>query len=278
MRYILDCLSDTHNGIGKCALPQPYLEPGDVWILLHAGDHSFHGYEKETKDFAKWLKKQPHHHKVVISGNHEVMHDHAWVVKEREQAKQQLEDSSIMGLQFLVDRAEKRLKATKAVYPERLFSGVATYLTATSVIIEGLTIYGDPRSLEFFDWGFMISPEESKTYWAKAIPEGTDVVLVHGPPKGTGDKCPDMHDRNKQVFVGDPNLGERLNVVKPAVCVFGHIHEGFGAETPSFYPNTLCVNASFMDGDYKPRDQFIRVILDENRKLVGHSIKQVTRP
>jgi predicted phosphodiesterase len=277
MKYILDCISDTHNAHSHYKiLPPKDLEDGDVWILLHAGDYSYHGYSKETKTFAKWLMRQPHPHKVVISGNHETMHDTNWVLKEREEAKAALEWAMATGLHHLIRKAEERLKSIKAVYPETILDGVAYHLNYRTVCIHDLLIYGDPSSLEFFDWGFMLKREDAADYWNSALPDGVDVVLVHGPPKWAGDACPAMDDPTKTVFVGDPDLGARLNVVKPKVCVYGHIHEGQGVYQDQ-YPDTLCVNASFMDGKYNPTQKFCRVVLNQDKSVRGYTWETTPR-
>ncbi|KAG8627793.1 hypothetical protein KVT40_003666 [Elsinoe batatas] len=64
------CVSDTHNY-------KPVLPEGD--LLIHAGDLSEKGTFKEIQDQLDWLKKQPHRHKVVIAGNHDLLLDPEFV-------------------------------------------------------------------------------------------------------------------------------------------------------------------------------------------------------
>ncbi|KAI3401124.1 hypothetical protein diail_270 [Diaporthe ilicicola] len=60
------CVSDTHNS-------QPALPDGD--ILIHAGDLTQSGSFGETQAALDWLKSQPHRHKIVIAGNHDLLLD-----------------------------------------------------------------------------------------------------------------------------------------------------------------------------------------------------------
>ena len=60
----LVCISDTHGDHENVCLPS-----GDV--LIHAGDLTGHGTEKETQAFFRWFGMQPFDHKICIAGNHD---------------------------------------------------------------------------------------------------------------------------------------------------------------------------------------------------------------
>ena len=75
------------------------------------------------------------------------------------------------------------------------------------------------------------------------IPEGTDVVLTHGPPLGHGDLC------KSGLRAGCLDLLDELQSrVKPKFHCFGHIHEGFGATTDG---QTTFLNASTCTINYR---------------------------
>ena len=58
------------------------------------------------------------------------------------------------------------------------------------------------------------------------IPENTDVLITHSPPKGIMDIS-----KRGNVSTGSPSLfNEVLYRIKPKIHVFGHIHEGYGIE------------------------------------------------
>lgn len=100
----------------------------------------------------------------------------------------------------------------------------ATYLQDDAVTIDGLRIYGSPWQPEFHDWAFNLprgAPLAEK--WA-AIPHGLDVLVTHGPPAGVGDRSSMGEART-----GCEALRARVNVVRPRLHLFGHIHEDGGA-------------------------------------------------
>ena len=61
------CISDTHGLHRKVAVPG-----GD--LLIHAGDFMRTGTSlEEIADFNGWLGEQPHPHKIVVAGNHDLL-------------------------------------------------------------------------------------------------------------------------------------------------------------------------------------------------------------
>lgn len=58
-------LSDTHN----CHKQLKDLPEAD--IIIHAGDFSFTGTEKETLNFIEWFYALPYKYKIFIAGNHD---------------------------------------------------------------------------------------------------------------------------------------------------------------------------------------------------------------
>jgi Icc-related predicted phosphoesterase len=55
-----------------------------------------------------------------------------------------------------------------------------------------------------------------------SIPDDTDIVIVHGPPKGILDLS---YNRNNQLeFCGCSALAKRIRKIQPKLCLFGHIH------------------------------------------------------
>lgn len=142
----LVCLSDTHGHHERLRVPA-----GD--ILVHAGDFCTAGRPSEALQFAMWFLAQPHPHKVVIAGNHDVC----------------LEQDRAIG--------------------ERLFHG-ATYLFDQAAEIAGLRFYGSPWQPEFCGWAFNLPRGTAlREKWGQ-IPNGLDVLLTHGPPVGILDWVP----------------------------------------------------------------------------------------
>ena len=57
-------ISDTHNLHRTLHMPE-----GD--ILVHAGDFTNNGTQKEIKDFDTWLAGLDYQHKILVPGNHD---------------------------------------------------------------------------------------------------------------------------------------------------------------------------------------------------------------
>lgn len=196
-------ISDTH-------LHFPEIPDGD--ILIHSGDFSFLGTEKDCIDFNAWLGTLPHKHKICVPGNHD----------------------------WLAYREPKRFKdiMTNAVV-----------LINEEVTIEGLRIYGSPYTPEFGDWAYMYKKKNAKALW-DMIPEGIDVLVTHGPPKGILDEVLEFNSLTGEIEVrwcGCPELYNRVMDIKPKVHFFGHIHENQGCLVQN---GINFINASIMNKRY----------------------------
>lgn len=197
----LVALADTHLrherllGAGHI----PYRGPDDV--LVHAGDLCQYGTLDELRTAAAFLATLPHATKVVVAGNHDVC-----LQKQPVEARAILADH---GLLYLEDE-------------------VAT--------IAGVRFYGSPWQPMFRVWAFGARRgPELAAKWAR-IPEDVDVLVTHAPPWGFGDRVrlgrlgarhlggsPD-----REVHAGCADLRRRIEVVRPRVHLFGHIHQDRG--------------------------------------------------
>ena len=129
----------------------------------------------------------------------------------------------------------------------------ATYLHDSSVVIDGVTFWGSPWQPEFYDWAFNLpknGPELEKKW--DLIPDNTDVLITHCPPFG----ILDLTLQNNKV--GCEKLAIAVERVKPKVHLFGHIHCGYGKLQVG---NTLFVNASNCDEEYKPVNKSLEIDL-----------------
>ena len=66
------CVSDTHShhSCDGHTHDPPAIPDGD--ILIHAGDFSYTGLQKEVDEFCTFLDALPHRTKIVIAGNHDI--------------------------------------------------------------------------------------------------------------------------------------------------------------------------------------------------------------
>jgi Icc-related predicted phosphoesterase len=139
-------ISDTHNLHHQVTLPK-----GD--ILVHSGDVSSQGKEREIVAFLNWFSAQPHKHKVFIAGNHDFY----------------FENTPVSDVNKLI--------------PDNVI-----YLNDSGVTIEGIRIWGSPVQPWFYDWAFNRKRgEDIRKHWA-LIPQNTDILLTHGPAYGIHDK------------------------------------------------------------------------------------------
>lgn len=78
------------------------------------------------------------------------------------------------------------------------------------------------------------------------IPPDTDILITHGPPYGFADKT------YGGLSVGCEELIKVIDVIKPKVHVFGHIHEGYGIARND---HTVFINASTCTLRYRPENK-----------------------
>ena len=214
-------ISDTHNQHDQLTLP-----PGD--LLIHAGDFSGTGTFKQMSAFFSWFAAQPHPHKVLVAGNHDItLHREFY---------------QVLWWRFHRERADD--EAIRAHLDSYISRGAFHYLQDQEVEVAGLRIYGSPWQPEFCSWAFNLPRgEPCAQKWAE-IPVGVDVLITHGPPWGTLDQL------DSGEHVGCEALQHEIFTrVRPKLHVFGHIHEGYGlAEVEG----VILANASSCDGAYAP--------------------------
>lgn len=184
-------------------------------ILVIAGDvtpTADHDVEYQARwldtEFRSWLEAAPARSIVGIAGNHD----------------------------FVFDRAP-------ALVPGDL---PWTYLQDTAATVGGLRFWGSPWTPWFFDWAFNAPEGEAgEPFLAErydTVPEDTDVLVIHGPPRGYGDLT------SRGMTVGSQAQLELVRRVQPVLCVYGHIHEARGIW--ELGPTRL-VNASAVDLQYQ---------------------------
>jgi hypothetical protein len=223
------CISDTHN-------KHKQIDTGSGDILIHAGDATGRGQSGEILPFLKWFSEQKFDHKILVAGNHDFGFEKE-PARYEEQCKQ-------LGIIYLNDSGATIMNGTKAI-----------------------KIWGSPVQPEFFNWAFnrsvvehikkpgdwdpyhMYAPKNNpfiKPHW-DMIPDDTDILITHGPPKGILDECPDLNLRHLKINVGCPHLLEAVKRVNPKYHIFGHIHDQHGILVSG---KTTFINASQLNDQY----------------------------
>lgn len=190
---------------------------GDV--IVHCGDASMGGGLLELMKFGKWfggLAYDGHgfSETVFIPGNHDRIFETDQMLAR--------EDMESQGVTVLIDEA---------------------------TTIGGFKFYGSPWQPRFFDWAFNLDrgPELAEK-WAM-IPNDTEVLITHGPPKGILDAVVRRAGAERGYpgtieNVGCEDLFERVKLLPDLkLHAFGHVHEGYGRDG-------IFVNASCLDGRY----------------------------
>jgi predicted phosphodiesterase len=227
---IITLISDTHTKHQSISEDIP---GGD--IIIHSGDFMNSGYvAQDTVDFLYWYKLLPYTLKVFIAGNHDRMFENLPVVTN------EIINSFGDGCVYLQDESIITMQSEhESIYvPER-----------------GVKIYGSPWQPEFFDWAFNLprNGDELKNKW-NAIPKDTDILITHGPPFGTLDTV-----NSYTKHLGCEVLAERVDIIKPKIHVFGHIHGGRGIEQKN---GTLFINAAVLNENYKYTNAPITIDFD----------------
>lgn len=195
-------------------------------MLIHCGDSTINGETWEMKKFLDWFSSHPHKHKVFINGNHEKVVERMGIMKELAAERWDL-----------------------------------VYLEHETKEVAGFKIFGSPHTPEFFDWAYMYRKQQGGLVWSM-IPYDADIVITHGPPYGILDTTNYLRD-GEDPHVGCPYLWSKIQLVKPKLHCFGHIHPAYGWAKVNHPTNpTLFVNASNCDSAYVPRHKPIVVDTD----------------
>jgi Icc-related predicted phosphoesterase len=164
--------------------------PNNIDMVIHSGDFSnyydVYKNEPEARDFLNWYASLDIKHKILIAGNHDAL-AFRWNTDFRKLCK----DLNII------------------------------YLENESVIVDGIKIWGSPHTPQFGDWYFMKNRSKLDKVW-QTIPNDSDIVVVHTPPKGVLDLSYDRFHTLE--MCGCNALKKRMLKIQPKLCLFGHIH------------------------------------------------------
>jgi predicted phosphodiesterase len=205
-----------------------FLSSDKTNILIHAGDISNKGGEKDVTDFIQWFQNLGGwDQKIFISGNHDYCFE-------------RINKPSYKGIYNWLDYL---------MSPENLSQSDVTYLEDSSFTIETpefsrpIKFYGSPWQPWFYDWAFNLprNGDELKDKWEQ-IPMDTDILITHGPAYGYVDKVVGQYEN-----LGCELLTERIKEIKPKIHVCGHIHTGYGY---TFDGDTHYINASVLNEQY----------------------------
>jgi Icc-related predicted phosphoesterase len=205
-----------HLGCASTASTLNHLPHGDLFII--SGDVTHSGKLTEITLFRSFLNQLSKKYKnvVFIAGNHERTLD---PIHYQNQGKKyhfpNIEDADLV----------------RKVLLDGLFENIH-YLQDSSVIIDGLKIYGTPWCAGGSDWAFSIPETKLVEKWNN-IPRDTDILITHMPPYQRNDVVIEYHFKKDCYFKkskGSISLLEKVKKVNPMVHIFGHYHDGYGKQ------------------------------------------------
>lgn len=208
-------ISDVHNRYHNLIIPE-------CDLLISAGDYSFHGEPAVVKAYHQWLNEQKAARIISGQGNHE-----EWVEKNFEEAK-------VIAL---------------AACPR------VDFVEEGEIIIDGVKVWYSSITPWFHDWAYNRHRGDAIDAHWKKIPEGTNILVTHGPPYGILD-CVNRVDGTPKERVGCWNLKARIKTIKPDLHIFGHIHSEHGEKHEdgvSYYNVAVC------DEMYQPNQGITKI-------------------
>ncbi|KAL5118076.1 hypothetical protein ACEQ8H_004063 [Pleosporales sp. CAS-2024a] len=233
------CISDTHTHIPE------HVPAGD--LLIHAGDMTNAGSVAEIQRQVDWLASLPHKEIVVISGNHDTYLDPRTRPSLSEEERRGAVDwRRVHYLQHRRLSLGIEAEASGA-------SSAHTPLLAEDRRKRRIRIYGAPQipvcgpmSTHAFQY-----PRDQDA-WSGTVPEDTDILVTHTPPKFHGDLA-------LPTGLGCDHLLAEVRRVKPTLHVFGHVHWGAGQtvvwwdKAHDAYTQGMAVQSRWTHGILNPR-------------------------
>lgn len=221
-------MADLHGWLPKVTIQQDVIViAGDivpVWAANNRYDINISKQAIWLRDtFYPWVNQLPCEHVVMTWGNHD------WVGMEPD----------------VLDQIPA---------PKKLHT-----LVDEGVTLDGVHFYGSPWQPRFYDWAFNLDEVDLSRRW-KLIDDHTDVLVVHGPPKGYGDR---MKRGYKTDAPGSESLTRRIKEVEPKLVVCGHIHQAAGSYelTGNSGKSIYVYNCAIVDSSYQPKRVPVEVIL-----------------
>lgn len=239
MKFV--AISDTHTR----DIPA-ILKGIEADVLLIAGDWSSTGSLKNIFQFKQYLKavRSQFTRIVWINGNHEIglmenPHLNQEIAEETD--TNYLEDNYIM---------LPRMKQKSCNRPD--FGNVENP-------DDYITIFGSPYTPEFYRWAYMYPRKTDR--WKKYLYKPADIVMTHGPAYKILDLTPERYGPPEHVGCWD--LRQQIEVLKPKVHVFGHLHCSHGAKLMKWEDgrDTYFYNVAICDEDYLPSNRITEFTL-----------------
>ncbi|KAI4196665.1 MAG: hypothetical protein LQ350_006418 [Teloschistes chrysophthalmus] len=208
-------VSDTH-GIESLPQSQP-LPSADV--AIHCGDLTDSSTIKEYKASIRQLHTINAPLKFIIAGNHDWTLDPAIFARKIAEGNRRFDPAEVKEAFGEYGDARSLIEVSGDI--TFLDEGNHRFNLANGAVLK---VFASPYTPSLGgDWGFQYAPSAPQEH-PFPIPQGTEVVITHGPPLGLFDMT---HDRRR---AGCAELFAAVERSRPRLHCFGHIHEGWGAK------------------------------------------------
>lgn len=195
--------SDSHGQHNKLKIPT-------CDILICGGDFTLNGRQSEVLDFFKWFDRQPSLYKIVVAGNHDICFDKK--------------------LQPAVYGTIRQLRPS---WLEQLLTEYMNplnhswYLEGNSCEVWNLRIWGSPYTVNMRNSqsAFKLDNAVEEDILYSSIPDGTDIIVSHGPAHNRLDEVMALPDN---IHLGSNVLLSNIHRVKPTYVFSGHAHDDYG--------------------------------------------------
>jgi Icc-related predicted phosphoesterase len=231
------CISDTHGSheyLEQYLWDPKFIE--DIDVIICAGDASNSKdpgiNNNELRDFLEWFDDVEIVHKIFVPGNHDTSFEKGLIKK-----------SDFPDINFLVHE---------------------------SLNIEGVNFFGSPYTPTFGSgWAYNVARNKINRYWDQ-IPDDTDILITHGPPKGILDATAQgvYYNTNEWgnyniISCGDSSLLKKILGMDIKYHVFGHIHNEKDIINHGYriIDEKVFVNASICNLKSVPVNKPIKIVL-----------------
>jgi hypothetical protein len=155
----------------------------------------------------------------VIAGNHDISLDgEYWRTHLDEDDEPEEHDEALAIMTGLLAKASNIIYLTEGTHTFTLNNGTT------------FSIFASPYQPECGDWAFGY-PRTQDHFGEAKIPANVDIVMTHGPPAGCLDLIP-----GKQENAGCDSLLRAMQIARPKLHCFGHMHEGYGHMVQRWQP------------------------------------------
>ncbi|KAI4093142.1 MAG: hypothetical protein L6R37_007444 [Teloschistes peruensis] len=208
-------ISDTHG----IEFPPESNPPPRADVAIHCSDLTDSSTLKEYQASIRLLRTIKAPLKLIIAGNHDWTLDPCIFSLKTAEKIRRFDPAEVKAA--FGEYGDARRLIDESADLTFLDEGNYEFVLANGAM---LRVFASPYTLSLGgDWGFSYTPTPSQNH-TFPIPQGTDVVITHGPPLGLFDMT---HDRRR---AGCPELFAAVERARPRLHCFGHIHEGWGAK------------------------------------------------